>query len=374
MALVQIVQWDGGLNSNDVFAWRWLDRKNPGKSNELGNWTQLIVNEAQEAILFKDGQALDLFGPGRHTLSTDNIPVLRRLMNLPTGGESAFKAYVWFINKVNVLDIKWGTQSPILLRDPEYQVPLNVRAYGQFGIRITESRKFLLKLAGSKTQITRDDLVNYFRGLLLSRMGDMLATYIAKKKVSIFEINAYLRDMSDEAVGEIKPVLEEYGIEPVNFYFGSVNVPDDDESVRELKRAMTERARMNLKGYTYQQERSFDVLQTAAGNTGGEGGGSLMNAGVGLGTGMGLGGAIGQMASQMGNYINPNLNNNNLNNNMQGAAPALTCPKCGKPYAQGSAFCPSCGAALAEAKKFCANCGAELDASMKFCPKCGKQA
>ena len=105
MALVQIVQWDGGLNSNDVFAWRWLDRKNPGKSNELGNWTQLIVNEAQEAILFKDGQALDLFGPGRHTLSTDNIPVLRRLMNLPTGGESAFKAYVWFINKVNVLDI-----------------------------------------------------------------------------------------------------------------------------------------------------------------------------------------------------------------------------------------------------------------------------
>ncbi|MBQ4418206.1 MAG: SPFH domain-containing protein, partial [Synergistaceae bacterium] len=256
-----------------------------------------------------------------------------------------------------------------LLRDPEYQVPLNVRAYGQFGIRITESRKFLLKLAGSKTQITRDDLVNYFRGLLLSRMGDMLATYIAKKKVSIFEINAYLRDMSDEAVGEIKPVFEEYGIEPVNFYFGSVNVPDDDESVRELKRAMTERARMNLKGYTYQQERSFDVLQTAAGNTGGEGGGSLMNAGVGLGTGMGLGGAIGQMASQMGQYVNPMQNNN-----MQSAAPALTCPKCGKPYAQGSAFCPSCGTPLAEAKKFCSNCGAELDASMKFCPKCGKQA
>ena len=152
----------------------------------------------------------------------------------------------------------------------------------------------------------------------------------------------------------------------MNFYFGSVNIPEDDENVRELKRAMTERARMNLKGYTYQQERSFDVLQSAASNTGGEGGGSLMNAGVGLGTGMGLGGAIGQMAAQMGQYVNPNLNNNNLNN----AQGALTCPKCGKPYAQGSAFCPSCGASLAEAsksaKKFCTGCGTELAPEMHF--------
>ncbi|WP_298782004.1 SPFH domain-containing protein [uncultured Fretibacterium sp.] len=404
MALLQIVQWDEKIDSGDVFAWRWTDAKAPARSNELGNWTQLIVQEAQEAILFRDGQALDLFGPGRYTLSTENVPVLRHLLNLPTGGESPFKAWVWFINKVNVLDVKWGTQTPILLRDPEYQVPLPVRAYGQFGIRIKESRQFLLKLAGTRTQITREDLVNSFRGLLLSRIGDMIATYISQKKISIFDISAYLQDMSDEAVEVLRPVFNEYGIESVNFFFGSINVPDDDEAVKDLKRAMSERARMDLKGYTYQQERSFDVLETAAQDAGGESGGSsLMGAGVGLGAGMGLGGAIGQMAAQMGQYVNP------LGQGTQPASPTVTpsasdvsCPKCGKSCPSTSSFCPACGARLteeqspastsahkcpkcgkpcAEDSKFCPhcglslscpNCGTRLEVASKFCPECGK--
>ena len=290
MALLQIVQWNEKIDSGDVFAWRWTDARDPVRSNELGNWTQLIVQETQEAILFRDGQALDLFGPGRYTLSTENVPILRHLINLPTGGESPFKAWVWFINKVNVLDVKWGTQTPILLRDPEYQVPLPVRAYGQFGIRVKESRQFLLKLAGTRVQITREDLVNSFRGLLLSRIGDMIATYISQKKITIFDINAYLQDMSDEATEALRPAFDEYGIESVNFFFGSINVPDDDEAVKDLKRAMSERARMDLKGYSYQQERSFDVLEATAQNTGDGGGGSLMGAGVGLGQGVGVDG------------------------------------------------------------------------------------
>lgn len=405
MALIQIVEWDRSVDTNEVFAWRYVDPKNPEKSDALGNWTQLVVNESQEAILFRDGQALDLFGPGRYTLSTDNIPMVRGLLNLPTGGESPFKAHVWFVNKVNVLDVKWGTQTPILLRDPEYKVPLPVRAYGQFGVRIAESRKFLLKLAGSRSQITRDDLVSAFRGLLLSRMGDMIATYISQKKITIFDINAYLRDMSDEAVGEIRPVFEDYGIEPVNFFFGSINVPEDDEAVQDLKRAMSERARMDLKGYTYQQERSFDVLETAA-SSGGEGGG-LMGAGVGLGAGMGMGGAIGQMAAQMGQYVNPNAQPPFP---APGGAPVILtpqpgvpCPKCGKPCPSGGAFCPSCGTPLTPppaaetaparacpkcgkgcppdsafcpscgTRLTCPECGTELGAGMNFCPKCGKQ-
>ncbi len=400
MALLQIVQWNEKIDSGDVFAWRWMDARDPARSNELGNWTQLIVQEAQEAILFRDGQALDLFGPGRYTLSTENVPILRHLINLPTGGESPFKAWVWFINKVNVLDVKWGTQTPILLRDPEYQVPLPVRAYGQFGIRVKESRQFLLKLAGTRAQITREDLVNSFRGLLLSRIGDMIATYISQKKITIFDISAYLQDMSDEAVEALRPAFDEYGIEPVNFFFGSINVPDDDEAVKDLKRAMSERARMDLKGYSYQQERSFDVLEATAQNAGDGGGGSLMGAGVGLGAGMGLGGAIGQMAAQMGQYVT------------QGAQPTsatvppsgsdVSCPRCGKPCPPASSFCPACGARLAEEQsqapastrncpkcgkpcaedgKFCPhcglplscpNCGTRLDAASKFCPECGK--
>ena len=376
MAIIQIVQWDDGLNSNDVLAWRYVDRKNPSKSDELGNWTQLVVRENQEAILFRDGQALDLFRAGRHSLSTDNIPLLRRLMNLPTGGESAFKAGVWFVNKVNLLDIKWGTPTPILLKDPEYQIPIYVRAFGQFGLKVSESRQFVLKLAGNKTELTRTDIENYFKGLILSRMGDLISTYIAKKKVNIFEINSYLEDMSNEAVEKIRNEFMNFGIEPLNFYFGSVNILDDDEGIKKLKAAMSERASMNVIGYNYQQQRSFDVLEKAAKN---EGGSSLLGAGVGLGAGMGMGGAIGQMAAQMGQYIAPGVPAAPMQPQVQQQAPAQpqapvqnlnasVCPSCGQPVTSGAKFCSNCGAKL-----LCPNCGQPITPGAKFCSNCGNK-
>lgn len=373
MAIIQIVQWDDNLNSNDILAWRYIDRKNPAKSEELGNWTQLIVRENQEAILFRDGQALDLFRAGRHSLSTDNIPLLRRIINIPTGGESAFKAGVWFVNKVNLLDIKWGTPSPILLRDPEYQIPIYVRAYGQFGIRVNESRQFVLKLAGNKMSLTREDIESYFKGLILSKMGDMISTYIAHKKINIFEINAYLDDMSNEAVEKLRPDFANFGIEAINFYFGSVNIVDDDEGIKKLKAAMSERATMNVMGYNYQQKRSFDVLESAAKN---EGGSSLLGAGVGLGAGMGMGGTIGQMASQMNQYINPQQQQPQQNNipveqpqtQNQNSGTGIKCPSCGKDLMAGAMFCMYCGARLN-----CAKCGQPLIPGAKFCPNCGNQ-
>ena len=377
MAVIQIVQWDDKLNSNDVLAWRYIDRKNPAKSDELGNWTQLIVRENQEAILFRDGQALDLFRAGRHSLSMDNIPMLRRLLNIPTGGESAFKAGVWFVNKVNVLDIKWGTPTPILLKDPEYQIPIYVRAFGQFGLRVSESRQFVLKLAGNKTELTRSDIESYFKGLILSKMGDMISTYIAHKKINVFEINAYLEDMSNEAVDKIRAEFMNFGIEPLNFYFGSVNVLDDDEGIKKLKSAMSERASMNVIGYNYQQQRSFDVLEAAAKN---EGGSSLLGAGVGLGAGMGMAGPIGQMAAQMNQYINPTATppappaapaptpTTPTPTSSLLPPPSSTCPSCGQPVSEGSKFCPNCGARLV-----CPNCGNALIPGAKFCPNCGNK-
>ena len=133
MAVAKVVKYDG---SPDIYAWKYPD-------TELGTWTQLIVNESQEAILFKGGQALDWFGPGRHTLETANIPLLSKLVNLPFKGKSPFTAEVWFVNKVNTLDVKWGTPTPIQLQDPKYNVFIPVRAHGQFGIRITDAKKFL---------------------------------------------------------------------------------------------------------------------------------------------------------------------------------------------------------------------------------------
>ncbi|RRD65027.1 SPFH domain-containing protein [Fretibacterium sp. OH1220_COT-178] len=359
MALLQIVEFRQDLDPSDIFAWRYVDPENPRRSDELGNWTQLIVQESQEAILFRDGQALDRFGPGRYTLSTDNIPILRKLLNLPTGGESPFKASVWFVNKVHVLDIKWGTAHPLQLKDPEYKIPIPVRAYGQFGVRVEDARKFLVKLVGTRDRLDRATLVASFKGLILNRIGDLIASYLVKKKINVFEVSAYLGEMADESVERLKPVFEDYGISVVNFYVGSVNVPEDDPAVVDIRKAMSERARMEVVGYDYRQMRSFDAMEKLA-ESGASGASPMMGAGLGLGMGMGAGGAFGRMAGQMAQELN--------------AAPAApvpqppACPHCGNPCREGTRFCTVCGKPLASV---CPKCSATVERGARFCPECG---
>lgn len=355
MAMIQVVSFDSGLDPHEVLAWRYRDPENPGKGDELGTWTQLVVDESQEAVLYRNGQALDLFGPGRYTLSTANMPLLSKVVNLPFGGESPFKAWVWFVNRVHSLDVKWGTVSPIQLQDPKYGVLLPVRSYGQFGIRIGDSRKFLVKLVGAASRLDRETLLKHFRGLLLTRIHDLISTYLIHKKISVVEVNAWLDEISGEMRDRVAPLFREYGVEVLNFFVNSINVPEEDPAVAELKKTLTERAKMEVLGYSYQQMRSFDALEKAASN---EGGGSLINAGLGLGVGVGMGGAFGRLAEQMGQNLTP-------------AAPSSrTCGKCGTSVSEGARFCSGCGAPM-PVGAVCPGCGAALSGGMKFCPECG---
>lgn len=256
MALVDVIKYDGTPN---VFAWKY-------PNSELGTWTQLIVNETQEAVLYKGGQSLDLFGAGRHTLDTANIPILSKLINLPFGGKSPFSAEVWFINKVNALDIKWGTPTPIQIQDPKYNVFIPLRAFGQFGIKIQDSKMFLNKLVGTLPTFNADDILKYFRGVYLTKVKDDLSGYLIKKRISVLEINAYINEISENLKERISPTFEEYGIELVNFYVNDISVPENDESVKKLKTALSKKAEMDIVGYNYTQERSFDTLEGAAKN------------------------------------------------------------------------------------------------------------
>lgn len=162
MAIIDVIKYDG---PPDVFAW-----KHPNQ--EMGTWTQLIVNESQEAILYKGGQAMDRFTAGRHTLSTANIPIISNIVNLPFGGKSPFTAEVWFVNKLHSLNIKWGTRAPLQAQDPKYQMFVLVRSYGQFGIQIDDARKFLAKLVGTMPVFNQDALSEYFRGVLMMNIHE----------------------------------------------------------------------------------------------------------------------------------------------------------------------------------------------------------
>ena len=171
MAIVDVVKCDCGPNT---YAWKF-------PNNALSTGTQLIVNETQEAILFKGGQALDTFGPGRHTLSTKNIPLLNKLINLPFGGQSPFTAEVWFVNKVHSLEIKWGTPTPIPLFDPFLMVDVKVRCFGQFGIKIDNSRMFLERMVGTLPVFTSDRLTAYFKGEYLKQCSSIIGKYFTAR-------------------------------------------------------------------------------------------------------------------------------------------------------------------------------------------------
>ncbi len=293
MALIDVVKWD---QKDDNLVWKF-------PNSELSTATQLIVNESQEALLFKDGRRCDTFGAGRHTLSTNNIPILSKLINLPFGGQSPFAAEVWFVDRTISLDIKWGTRTPIQLEDPQYQIVIPVRAFGQFGIQIDDAGKLVTKFVGARSSFSQTDLEGHFQGILLSQLKSSIAQAMVKQSIGLLEISTELVNLSKVVEDILLQEFSDYGVSFKSFRIISINVPESDESYVMLKQAKANAARRRIEGISYQQERSFDVMETAAGNEGGAAG-AFAGAGVGLGVGLGVGAQAGQIMGQM-NHSSP---------------------------------------------------------------------
>jgi len=330
----------------------------------LNTKTQVIVSESQEAIFVKEGLFYGPLGPGRHVLDTKNFPFLSPLISSGiTGGASAFTADVWFTQKAIPLDVKWGTTDPIQVEDPKYHIMLPVRAFGQYGIQIVNSQKFLAKLVGQLPVFVTKTLSDYFRGIIITRAKDCIGDCLTEQNISILQIVGKLNAVSERLQNKITGDLDDYGLRVVSFMVNSISTDEHDPAVVRLKEALAKKAEMDIIGYTYQQERSFDTMETAAGNQGA--GGSLMNAGMGLGMGIGIGAPMGNMMGSFGQ-------------NLQTAQTAV-CPKCGRNIAADSAFCSGCGCSMKASDKpeenriECVECGTESPKGTNFCPKCGSR-
>jgi membrane protease subunit (stomatin/prohibitin family) len=295
MALIDVVKYQAEENE---FIWKF-------PSNDLRIGTQIIVNPAQHAFFIKGGVILDEFSGGTHTIKTENIPLLNKIINLPFGSNSPFQAEVWYVNLISKLDNKWGTTSPILLEDPKYGIIIPVRAFGQYGFKISNPRIFLENLTGNLPSFSADKIQEFFKGKIITALTSIISKKLVLDNISILEINIYLEELSMFCQEQISDEFKRFGLEIVNFYFLSINVPLDDPSVVKLKIAKDLAAKVRITGKElYQMDRSFDVLDNAAKNEGGVAG-NLMGAGLGLGLGAGVG-------SQMGN-ISSNLNTQNSN-------------------------------------------------------------
>ncbi len=339
MALFQVIKFDGPAH---ILVW-----KHPKEDMNTGS--RLVVGPSQEAVFVRGGQVCDVLGPGSYVLDTGNLPVLSGLVKLPFGKKSPFTAELFFVNKLDILDIKWGTSRPIQLRDPVYNVVAPLRAFGQYGIAVADSRLFLERLANAPRLYAAGNLAEYLRGIVGSRFAEELSSCLMGKKISFLEANAHLTEIAEGVAAAVRPLLAEYGVRLVNFCVASINVPEGDPSVRRLREVLDRRHEMDALQFNYEKSRSFDVLEEAARNLSGG------SEAVGTGMGAALGAAMGALARET------------LQGQTLGQKPGF-CSACGAALAPDAAFCVKCGKAV---DIRCPRCGVAAQPGSRFCGKCG---
>jgi hypothetical protein len=311
--IVKRIMYEG---DNSTFVW-----KSPIEDFNTGS--QLIVHETQEAVFFMNGQALDLFGPGTHTLETQNIPLIRKILSLPTDGVSPFHCEVYFINKTEQMAIKWGTDTQVMYTEPTYNFPLKIGASGEMSLRAEDSRKLLVKLVGTENYLGQAQLTAMFRSLLMAKVKPTLAETLRSGQINIFDVDSQMEILSDSLQQKLLPYFADYGLSLERFFVTTIARPDGEPAYERFKDLhvrqyadvaeaqlrqkvgvidqQTEAQRMvieaqglaqkrQLEGYTFQQEQSFEVSKLAAQN---EGAGNFSAAGIGLGMMGGIAGGMG---------------------------------------------------------------------------------
>ena len=416
--LASVIKYEG---DNQTFVW-----KHPIEDFNLGS--QLIVHESQEAIFFRDGQALDLFGAGRYTLATQNLPALEKLYKLPTNADTIFHSEVYFVNQTVQMGIKWGTDSKVRLFDPVMGLPIELGACGQFSLKVCDSRKLLLKLVGTVNRFEQSDVIDgsygtkaiiaKFKAMIMTKVKSNLAKIIKENNINILEIDENLDTISQRLCDCINEMLIEYGLVMPEFYVTSILTPDDDPNFIRLKqqhadlylkvrqeqilkaeaeasaerqtveaqtaakmkileaqgnaeayklKAEAEAAEMRMKGYTYQQETARQVGLGAVENMGSISGGN------GLGDVAGLGISLGAMSGVMSmtkDALNPMVNTasalgSGVSNTMNDSWECT----CGNRNVTGN-FCNNCGAKKPEeSQPWICSCGNKVTGN--FCSNCG---
>ncbi|MCL2156677.1 MAG: SPFH domain-containing protein [Methanobrevibacter sp.] len=371
--LLKVIKFEG---DDHTLVW-----KHP--EEDFNTKSQLIVHESQEAIFFRNGQALDIFGPGKHELKSENIPLLRNLINIPTEGVTPFHCEVYFINKASSLNVEWGTTSKFQVLDPTFNIPINVGASGSMEFIIKDSKKFVIKVVGTQSHVDQSKLVNYFREKISTKVKGSLAKIMGE--VSYLVINQRIEDISDALKEKLSEDFDLYGVNLVNFYLSTIFVPKEDTT--KLEEILNKKLEYGQLNFNWADEQIAEISKTYAGNVGTGGGG-----------GNGIGGMVAEIpiALAFGAMLKDNMasglqnqlanksssfgsnNQDNIQNNAQNSDTIDThsnekfCPKCGNGVDIDAMFCSKCGYKL-ETELKCDKCGVKVKKEDLFCSKCGNK-
>jgi len=269
---IDVIEWDDA--AQDVMLWKF-----PRYDNEIKNGAQLIVRESQAAVFLHEGQLGDVFTAGRVELKTSNIPILTTLSSWKYAFDAPFKCDVFFVALHRFTDLKWGTQNPIMLRDPEFG-PVRLRAFGTYVVRVTDPGVFIKQITGITDEYRMDDIMNQFRDILVTRFADALG----EAKIPILDLASNYTEIGDSLREIIQPEFKNYGVELTKLLVENISLPPEVEQALDKRSSMGVLGNMN----TYTQFQTANAIEDMANNPGGSGGNMMgMFAGVGMGNVMG---------------------------------------------------------------------------------------
>ena len=358
--LLKVIKFEGDDNT---LVWKHPDE-------DFNTQSKLIVHESQVAILYKDGRALDEYSPGKYVLETENIPILRGIINIPTEGVSPFHCEVYFINKARSLNVHWGTSSRFPIIEPVFQIPINVGASGVMDIVIDDARKFLVNVVGTQNVNTTEQLTAYFKGKMTTKVKNYLLKIMSE--VSYYNITQHLEEISEALHKKLKEDFEEYGVNLVTFYLTNIIVPK--EETKKLEDVLNKKMEYGALGFNWADDQMVDIAKRYASNPGSQNDVGGMVAGIPLAM------AFGQMltdnvadkfnSSFMSNGKNFGKNNSTDNVSNDYESNEIFCSNCGHKLSAEDLFCSQCGTKVKKELK-CDNCGKKLELSDKFCSNCG---
>ena len=296
MALIDVIQFFDETGKTMVH------REPQDGSAAFRMGTQLIVQDSQSAIFYRDGKALDVFQAGRHTLTTENIPLLTKLISLPFGGTSPFQAQVYFISMKKFIDLRWGTKQPINFRDSELSF-VQLRASGKFSLRIIDPRLFMMEIVSTQGLFTTNEIEDYLRDGIVSRLN----TVLGKNLKTVFDLGQFYPQIESGIKSEVGDFFNAMGIELTDLIISGIVPPE------EVQEKINERSSMGAVGNldAYMKFKAAQSIEKAAEN---EGGGGMAGMGAGMGAGM-------LMANMMGQTMQ------NMNQGLQGGAQQQQAPK-----------------------------------------------